>query len=92
MPEFRHLFEVDQARARDLVFVQIERRQFLEPLQVLQAIVDQGGVVAAPYHDPANQVLPWALCLGGTDESDLRVADEVLRETVIGPRRRRAAA
>lgn len=44
----------------------------------LQAITDMGGVVAAPYHDPANTQLPWALCLGGNDESDLRVADEIL--------------
>src|SRR5262249_18045972 len=44
----------------------------------LQAITDMGGVVAAPYHDPYYTSLPWALCLGGTDERDLRVADEVL--------------
>ena len=44
----------------------------------ITAITDAGGVVAAPYHDPANQGLPWSLCLGGTDESDLRVADEIL--------------
>lgn len=44
----------------------------------IDAITAMGGVVAAPYHDPANTQLPWALCLGGNDESDLRVADEVL--------------
>ena len=44
----------------------------------IKAITDLGGVVAAPYHDPANTTLPWSLCLGGTDESDLRVADEIL--------------
>jgi len=42
------------------------------------AITDMGGVVAAPYHDPASTVLPWYLSLGGTNEGDLRVADEVL--------------
>jgi predicted esterase len=44
----------------------------------LKAITDMGGVVAAPYHDPKSTVLPWYLCLGGNDESDLRVADEIL--------------
>lgn len=44
----------------------------------LSAIKDMGGVVIAPYHDPASTLLPWYLCLGGTDEGDLRVADEAL--------------
>lgn len=44
----------------------------------LSAIVDMGGVVVAPYHDPASTVLPWYLALGGNNEGDLRVADEVL--------------
>ena len=44
----------------------------------IKAITDLGGVVAAPYHDPVNTSLPWALSIGGTDESDLRVADEIL--------------
>jgi predicted esterase len=44
----------------------------------LTAITDMGGVVAAPYHDMSNTLLPWYLCLGGTDETDLQVADEIL--------------
>jgi len=44
----------------------------------MDAITSMGGVVAAPYHDPKSSVLPWYLCLGGSDESDLRVADEIL--------------
>ncbi|APR75457.1 Hypothetical protein A7982_00803 [Minicystis rosea] len=44
----------------------------------LAAIKDMGGVVVAPYHDPASTLLPWYLCLGGSDEGDLRVADEAL--------------
>jgi predicted esterase len=44
----------------------------------LGEITSMGGVVVAPYHDPASSILPWYLCLGGTDETDLRIADEVL--------------
>lgn len=44
----------------------------------IKAITDLGGVVAAPFHDPVNTTLPWALSLGGSDLSDVRVADEVL--------------
>lgn len=44
----------------------------------LSAVTDMGGVVAAPYPGPGGTILPWALCLGGNDESDLRLADEVL--------------
>jgi predicted esterase len=43
----------------------------------LQAIKDMGGIVAAPYHESTG-VLPWYLSLGGADDSDVRVADEVL--------------
>ena len=46
--------------------------------KAIDEITALGGVVAAPYHDPASSVLPWYLCLGGTDEIDLRIADEVL--------------
>jgi predicted esterase len=53
-----------------------EATQVLGP--ALDAILAMGGVVAAPYHDPAAGSLPWYLSTGGTDESDLRVADEVL--------------
>jgi predicted esterase len=45
---------------------------------VIDEIVASGGIVAAPVHDPNAGQLPWYLCLGGTDESDLRVMDEVL--------------
>jgi predicted esterase len=41
-------------------------------------IKSMGGVVAAPYHDPASGELPWFLSIGGTREDDLRVADEVV--------------
>ncbi|MFT3772444.1 MAG: hypothetical protein QM820_44180 [Minicystis sp.] len=44
----------------------------------ISKITSMGGIVAAPYHDPASSVLPWYLCLGGTNEGDLRVADEIL--------------
>lgn len=52
------------------------------PYALSQAVIDDivasGGIVAAPVHDPGAGQLPWFLCLGGTDESDLRVMDEVL--------------
>lgn len=41
-------------------------------------ITGKGGIVVAPYHDPKSNILPWYLCLGGADETDLRIADEVL--------------
>ncbi len=37
-----------------------------------------GGIIAAPYHDPTSTELPWYLTLGGVQEDDLQVADEVL--------------
>ncbi len=40
-------------------------------------IVELGGIVVAPSHDPANTDLPWFLDLG-TREDDLEVADEAL--------------
>lgn len=43
----------------------------------MSAILDAGGVVVAPFHDPAAGSLPWYLSLG-SDETDLRVADEAL--------------
>jgi predicted esterase len=44
----------------------------------LTGVTALGGVVAAAYHDPANTLLPWDLTLGGTDETDLQFADQVL--------------
>ncbi|MBI4955911.1 MAG: hypothetical protein HY908_28080 [Myxococcales bacterium] len=44
----------------------------------LAAILDLGGAVVAPYHDPDAGDLPWYLALGGQFDQDLRVADEVL--------------
>jgi predicted esterase len=43
----------------------------------LQAIVDAGGIVAAPAHDPVNTQLPWFLDTG-TRQDDLFVADEIV--------------
>jgi predicted esterase len=47
-----------------------------------QAAIDEimalGGMVVAPEHDPGAGQLPWYLALGGDDESDLMVMDEVL--------------
>jgi predicted esterase len=46
--------------------------------KAMSEIQAQGGIVAAPYHDPKSTALPWYLCLGGTQEEDLLVADEIL--------------
>jgi len=46
--------------------------------KAMAGIQAAGGIIAAPYHDPANTVLPWFLTLGGTQEDDLQVADEIL--------------
>jgi poly(3-hydroxybutyrate) depolymerase len=43
----------------------------------IAAIVAAGGIVAAPYHDPAAGMWPWYL-VSGPQELDLQVADEVL--------------
>lgn len=43
----------------------------------IEQVVAQGGIIAAPYHDPAAGDFPWFLVLG-TQEDDLLVADEVL--------------
>jgi predicted esterase len=40
-------------------------------------VVAQGGIIAAPYHDPAAGQFPWFLVLG-SQEDDLILADEVL--------------
>lgn len=40
-------------------------------------VVAQGGIIAAPHHDPAAGDFPWWLVLG-TREDDLILADEVL--------------
>ena len=45
---------------------------------VIKEITDQGGIVAAPVQAPETGSLPWYLSLGGSDDSDLRVMDEVL--------------
>jgi predicted esterase len=44
----------------------------------IEAIKAAGGIIAAPHHDPAAGMFPWFLTTGGTNEEDLRVADEVL--------------
>jgi predicted esterase len=44
----------------------------------IKAITDKGGIVAAPFHDPAAGTFPWFLTTGSGAEDDLRVADEVL--------------
>lgn len=46
--------------------------------EVIAEITAQGGIVAAPVHDPGAGQLPWYLSIGGTNEADLRVMDEVL--------------
>jgi len=43
----------------------------------IAAIEGLGGIVAAPFHDPAAGTWPWYL-VAGTQELDLQVADEVL--------------
>jgi poly(3-hydroxybutyrate) depolymerase len=44
----------------------------------IAAVKNMGGVVAAPYPAPNAGVFPWSLMLGGTNENDLRLADEIL--------------
>lgn len=44
----------------------------------IDAITAQGGVVVAPFHDPAAGTFPWFLTTGSGAEDDLRVADEVV--------------
>lgn len=46
--------------------------------KAMSGIQAAGGLVAAPYHDPASSFLPWYLCLGGSQEDDLKLADEIL--------------
>ncbi len=46
--------------------------------EALDAVRAQGGVVAAPHHDPAAGQWPWFLTAGSGPEDDLLVADEVL--------------
>jgi predicted esterase len=43
----------------------------------IAAILDQGGVVVAPVHDPAAGIWPWFL-VSGTQDFDLQVADELV--------------
>ena len=45
---------------------------------VVDQITAAGGVVAAPYHDPAAGTFPWFLTAGGGPEDDLILADEIL--------------
>lgn len=42
------------------------------------SILEKGGVVAAPEHDPAAGQFPWFLTTGAGREDDLLLADEVL--------------
>jgi predicted esterase len=44
----------------------------------MEWVMSQGGIVAAPHHDPAAGTFPWFLTTGGDDETDLVLADEVL--------------
>ena len=44
----------------------------------ISAIKAAGGVVAAPYHDPAAGQLPWFQTTGTGPDDDLLVADEVV--------------
>lgn len=44
----------------------------------MKAILSAGGVVAAPYADPAAGEFPWWLGMGGTQMDDLLVSDEVV--------------
>jgi hypothetical protein len=46
----------------------------------IEAIKAEGGIVAAPYNDPAAGTYPWFLTTYPlqTREDDLRVADEIL--------------
>ncbi|MEJ7732661.1 MAG: hypothetical protein WKG00_26105 [Polyangiaceae bacterium] len=44
----------------------------------VQAILAEGGIIAAAHHDPAAGQFPWFLTGGNGVEDDLRVADEVL--------------
>lgn len=46
--------------------------------QVIEEIKAMGGVVAAPVHDPNAGQFPWYLTIGGTNDADLLVMDEVL--------------
>jgi predicted esterase len=43
----------------------------------IDQVVAQGGIIAAPHHDPAAGQFPWFL-VAGTQEDDLLLADEVL--------------
>jgi hypothetical protein len=45
---------------------------------VIDEIVSKGGIVAAPYADPAAGTFPWFLTASRTRMDDLLVADEVL--------------
>ena len=44
----------------------------------VEAILAEGGIIAAAHHDPAAGTFPWFLTTGSGPEDDLRVADEVL--------------
>ncbi len=43
----------------------------------IQEILDMGGIVAAPTHDPAAGIFPWFLVLD-QKQDDLLIADEIL--------------
>lgn len=42
------------------------------------ALKEKGGIIVAPFHDPAAGTFPWFLTTGSGPEDDLRVADEVV--------------
>jgi len=44
----------------------------------INAIKAQGGIVAAPAHDPSSGTFPWFYVTSTSRDDDLRVADEVL--------------
>jgi poly(3-hydroxybutyrate) depolymerase len=50
----------------------------------LDRILDEGGIVAAPFSDPEAGQFPWFLVLG-TRTDDLELADQVLACAIEGP-------
>ena len=45
--------------------------------QYIEQVLAQGGIVAAPAHDPAAGQFPWFLVLG-SEEDDILLADEIV--------------
>jgi poly(3-hydroxybutyrate) depolymerase len=50
----------------------------------LERILDEGGIVVAPYSDPESGQFPWFLVLGSRQD-DLELADQVLACAIRGP-------